>query len=522
VRGRVRWALLAIALMGAAATGALVIGSSPPMLETTGLEAVPCWSSEAGGVSVRCFYLTVPESRERPNDRAIRIAVAILAPAGTAARPLPDPLVHLAGGPGAGTGLSGELFAFWLNWYRQWPGARGRALILVDQRGTGKSEPELICDRETSAEAMRVYYGASHPRDPLENAEWRRRYLLDCRAPFDEAGIQVAAYNTAESAADFVALRHALGIVQWDVWGVSYGTELALELLRIDEAGIRSVILDSVSLYGRPDVVPGNMAAAFDRALTQVYRTCLLDEACSAAFPGLSTRLGKGLAWLRLQPQPLTLSGGYARDGMEFELDERLAVKLLFTALYAPEFVPGVPATLSAFAQRDFRLAEHLANYMMATPTLLPLAEVMQTSTICRAAPRREALRQLHDQESRYPNYSILWLAELYHAVCPAWQAPAADPAELLPVRSDVPALILGGRYDPITPPEWGRIVATWLPNSTVIEFPHLAHGSVSLDPCADRIAARFLRWPDEDPHDACYAELAPPLFLLPGRVPTD
>jgi pimeloyl-ACP methyl ester carboxylesterase len=507
---------LAGAILGTPAADALAAESLVAAGDPAAFEVVPCWAPDSATASVRCGYLSVPESRERPNGRSIRVAVAILTPADAPAGALPSPLVHLAGGPGFPTGLSGDLFAYLRDWYASWPGAHDRTLILVDQRGTGESEPRLQCEAEMADRAMRAYYGTAVPRDPVEHAEWWRRHLVDCRAPFDAAGIDVTAYNMVESAADFAALRQALGITRWDVWGASYGTELALELLRIDEAGIRSLILDSVSLYQHPDIVPGNVAAAFDRALTQVFRDCLLDQACRNHFYGLSTSLGHGLAWLNLKPETLTLAGGFSWDGMQFVLDGRRMVELLFFWMYAPQAVPFIPATVSALHMRHHEQAEQLANYMLAMFSMVPVSELVQISTQCRAAPRGAALERLRDQEGRYPNYAVLWVAELYRAVCPGWQSAAADPAELGPVRSDVPALILGGRYDPVTPPEWGRIVAEWLPSSMVIEFPHLAHGSVGLDPCADRIAANFLDRPAEDPQDACFAELSPPKFLLP------
>ena len=380
-------ALLCVTAAGASATDDPAVTGGPAEFEV-----VPCWSPDSAALPVRCGYLTVPESRERPNGRSIRVAVAILTPEDAPAGVLPSPLVHLAGGPGYPTGLSGDLFAYLHDWYANWPGSRERTLILVDQRGTGESEPRLQCEAEMAERATRAYYGAAVPRDPVEHAEWWRRHLVDCRAPFDAAGIDVTAYNTVENAADFVALRQALGITRWDVWGASYGTELALELLRIDEAAIRSLILDSVSLYLHPDIVPGNVAAAFDRALTQVFRDCLLDQACRNHFYGLSTGLGHGLAWLNMKPETLTLAGGYPWDGMQFVLDGRRMAELLFHWMYAPQAAPFVPATVFALQMRHYEQAEQLANYMLAMLSMLPVSELAQMSTQCRAAPRGAAL----------------------------------------------------------------------------------------------------------------------------------
>jgi len=478
-------------------------------------ETVSCWSPGAATVPVRCGYLSVPESRERPNGRTIRIAVAILTPEGVPPATMPAPLVHLAGGPGFPAGLSGPDFEIWLDWYAHWPGGRNRALILVDQRGTGESEPTLSCDWEVLERRMRAPPAAGL-RDPVEDVLWWRDYLLECRAPFDEAGIDVTAYNTAENAADFSDLRRALGIAQWDVWGASYGTELALELLRVDEAGTRSLILDAVSLYSRPEVVVGNVAEAFDRALTQVFHDCLLDEECGTTFPGLSGFLSQGLTWLNYWPKLLEIPGSGDSDGATLMLDRVRAVEALFTSMYYAEFVPVLPATVFDLAIGDAEFLGRLATEMTAGWTTTSAANLIQASTSCRATPRGEALQRLEDQERRYPLYAALWSAPFLRAVCAAWGSRPAAPPELLPVRSDVPALILGGRYDPVTPPEWGRIVAGWLPRSTAIEFPHLSHGSIGLDYCADWVAAVFLDRPGQRPEHPCLADLRPPRFVLP------
>lgn len=480
------------------------------------VESLPCWGPAMEGVETRCYLLGVPENRTRPYDREIQLAVAILLPEDTPDGGIPAPLVHLSGGPGWPTGLSGETFTFWQDWYAGWIGRQNRSLILVDQRGTGESEPRLQCDPAIAEPTEREYFKAPVPPDARVHAAWLRDYMQACRRRFDAAGIDVAAYNTAESAADFAALRRALGLAEWDVWGVSYGGDLALELLRIDGQGVRSLILDSVSLYGRPDLVIGNAAANFDRALTMVARDCLSDESCANTYFALQSGFATGLAWLNTRPETLRIAGGPGQGEMQYLVDGRRAAELLFLFMYDPASVPYMPAALSAVVRRDRTAFRFFAEYMLALSDALPVSDVARTSAICRAAPRGEALARLRHDEGRFPSYAALWSADYIAAVCPDWGADPADPAELGPVYSDVPALILGGRYDPVTPPEWGELAAQSLPNSTVIEFPHLSHGSLTMDVCADTIAARFLEDPEEDPRDGCLDGLAPPAFLLP------
>jgi pimeloyl-ACP methyl ester carboxylesterase len=477
-------------------------------------EAGACWGSGTDDdVELRCGYLVVPESRERPNGRAVEVAVTMLLPAGTPNDELPGPLVYLAGGPGYGSGLTDDWLSFWIDWYAAWEGGKSRTLILVDQRGTGQSKPLLRCDDEIAEPAMRSYFGTALPRSAAAHATWWRQYLLECRAPFDAAGIDVTAYNTAENAADLADLRHALGLAQWDVWGASYGTELALALLQVDEAGIRSLILDSVSLHQRSEVAVGSAASSFDRALKQLVRDCYQDADCKSAYPVILSSFSRGLGWLNAKPATLALASW---PDMPYVLDGRRAADLLFNAMYYPDMIPLLPAMVTDFGLgADDQLAA-FANFMLEMDAFSPASELMITSVSCRSAPIDEAFERLRDEEGRHPGYVALWAADWYDIVCADWGSKPATPAERGPVYSDVPALVLAGRYDPITPPDWGRIVAGWLPNSTMLEFPNLTHGIFSVDPCADRIATRFLDRPDEDPVDGCFGELQPIRFELP------
>ncbi len=507
-------------LAGLVATLAMAAGAcagAPPSdPDAVHFDPLPCWGPASDEVALRCGFLVVPESRERPNGREIQVAVTILSPRGAAPEELGPPLVHLAGGPGYGAGISGDALAGWLEWYADWAGSANRALILVDQRGTGQSEPLLQCDWRISEPALQAYFGSATPRIAVVRAQWWRRYMRACRERFDAAGIDVIAYNTAESAADLADLRRALGIERWDVWGVSYGTHLALELLHIDEPAIHGLILDSVSLYERPDVVLGSATQNFDRAFMQVMRDCMLDEGCREAFPVLLSGFATGMARMNLMPETIVIEGEHGWSGMTFVLDGRRVAELLFEIMYYADAVPDMPAVISGFSTGQHEYIKYLAQLMLARDALDSPAEVMIISDMCRNAPQGDALARLADIEGHYPSYDSLGWAQDLAVICADWGAIPADPAEIGPVHSDVPALILGGRYDPVTPPEWGRIVAGWLPNGTMIEFPHLAHGSVTIDSCADAIAARFLDDPGADPHDGCLDDLRRPDFLLP------
>ena len=97
--------------------------------------------------------------------------------------------------------------------------------------------------------------------------------------------------------------------------------------------------------------------------------------------------------------------------------------------------------------------------------------------------------------------------------VCESWSPTPPDPIENQPVTSDVPALILSGRFDPITPPEWGQLAAQTLPNSTYFEFPQAGHWVLRAGSCGMELSMAFLEDPSTPPDSPCVAALSSPVF---------
>ena len=184
------------------------------------------------GADFECGYLTVPENRSAQDGRTIRLAVA--AARATAPARLPDAIVYLTGGPG-NSALASAAGLVEAGWNAE------RDLVVLEQRGTLKSEPLLACPE------LDTYLDGAVGSPPTSSdvAAQEAEALQACRDRIAAEGWDLAAYNTTENAADVADLRVALGIEEWNVYGVSYGTYVALELLRNQPEGIRAVVLDS-------------------------------------------------------------------------------------------------------------------------------------------------------------------------------------------------------------------------------------------------------------------------------------
>ncbi len=174
-----------------------------------------------------CGLLTVPENRSDPNGRQIKIGVAEVK--AVSPNPPSDPIVYLNGGPGG----SAVTFA---NIYAKAGFNRDRNVIFVDQRGEYHSDPALTCPEIDNFAGMPASLSVQAPSTVAEELV----AVKACRQRLAGSGVDLSAYDTPENAADLADLRVAMGIKSWDVYGVSYGSDLALQLLRLYPQGIQA------------------------------------------------------------------------------------------------------------------------------------------------------------------------------------------------------------------------------------------------------------------------------------------
>jgi pimeloyl-ACP methyl ester carboxylesterase len=218
------------------------------------------------GKHVRCGFLVVPEDRSQPQGPTIRLAVAIFK--ASSPHPDPDPVVVLGGGPGIALleNLGPRVNAGNL--------PSNRDLILFDQRGAGYSQPSLRCQAFETLQA--------------------------CHSRLVKSGINLNAFTTLENAADVHDLIRTLDYRQVNLDGVSYGTRLALTVMRLYPADLRSVVLNSVL---PPQVnLFTNIPRATARAFDVLFRGCAADRSCNATYPHLQAVFSQLVAQLNIAP----------------------------------------------------------------------------------------------------------------------------------------------------------------------------------------------------------------------------
>jgi pimeloyl-ACP methyl ester carboxylesterase len=462
------------------------------------------------GTDPECGYLTVPENRANPESRSIEIAVAVFRSANPD-KPA-DPLIFLEGGPG-GAALDLLPLVFM---DRFQPLLETRDLILFDQRGVGQSQPALACTeiRDLTFDTL---------DQALTTDEYVSLYseaLTECAARLSGEGIDLTAYNSAENAADVADLIAALGYEQANLFGVSYGTKLALTVLRDHPERIRSVIIDSVY---PPQVALTNVPVTFQRALDVLFAGCQQNPDCAAAYPDLETVFYDLVEQLNADPIRTDVLDPTTGRSLEAVVDGDTFASYVFNALYAAEIIPALPKSIYETRDGDYQFVS-----LMTTLVLQQLSYVflgMNTAVQCAeeftfetASSLEAVVAEARPELQGFARRGLVDPALL--PLCAAWGAGQPDAIDNEPISSAVPALVVSGEYDPITPPSYGELAAETLSNSTVLSFPGVGHGAVFSSDCAMDIAEQFLADPAAKLDTGCIAGMNAPAFEIAGTAP--
>jgi pimeloyl-ACP methyl ester carboxylesterase len=434
-------------------------------------------------VAARCGTLDVAEDRSRPGGRRIGLAIAVVPAEG--ARPAPDPVFVLAGGPGQSIR---EVFPAIAPAFSRI--TRERDLVLVDQRGTGGSG-RLACPSLDAPERVLD--------DPAKE-------LAAVAACARALGADLARYRTDDFVADLEEVRAALGYERVNVVGFSYGTRAALAWLRAHPGRIRALVLDGVAPFELP------VGAHFDedgqRALDLLFARCAADRACAASFPAPAAELAALRDRLGRRPERVRTRHPLTGAPLEtpFGADALRAVVGAF--LYQAETAAVLPPMLHAAAAGD--LGPLAAQGVAATADLeAGLSRPLQLSVLCAEDvpffPAEDGAAPLPGRATR----------DAFRRLCAAWKVPPVDPAWRAPLRSGVPALLLSGEADPVTPPRWAELAAKGLLGARHVVLAGQGHGAFTRG-CVPRLAAELLEAGSAAGLDLSCADAVrpPPVFV--------
>jgi pimeloyl-ACP methyl ester carboxylesterase len=405
-------------------------------------------SPRGDAVPAELAYLRVPENRRRAGSRNIELAVLRF----RSTTPQPgDPVVYLVGGPGSSAieSVRGTRFPAFMALR-----AAGD-VIALEQRGTGMSRPNLECPGT---------FG--FPLDtPVTREAQTRRYreaAIACAAYWRHRGADLAGYTVLESADDLEALRRALGVPHLVLWGVSYGTHLALATMRRHPALASKAILAGV--VGPDDAWP--LPSTIDRRFEPIAALGL-----AAAFRAVVAELDARPVVVRLLGQPATGKHGRQADSVSLTIGGQDFLGFVAGALGDPARAAGVPALIAAAERRDLSAA---APFILRSRSSRSLGSAMASAMSCasgisaarRARMAREALQSV-----------FAATRNVAEAACDVWGAPDLGEDFRRPVRSAIPTLLIWGTRDRTTPPENAAAVRAGLSRGQQLILEGAGHG---------------------------------------------
>jgi pimeloyl-ACP methyl ester carboxylesterase len=428
----------------------------------------------------RCGILTVPEDRANPSRRQIELHVAVI-PA-IKRNPQPDPLFLLAGGPGqsaieAFPSMLGLLFNI----------HQDRDIVLVDQRGTGKSNPMQCLG----------------PEDEALTEEETLEKLQSCPARLDA---DPRFYNTEIAMTDLNEVRAALGYDRINIYGASYGTRAALTYLRMFPEYIRTVTLDAVV---EPDFIMF-MDAAEDgqSALDKFFARCEADDACKTTFPNLRDEFDGLLERVEETPVKITFPHPLTHKPFELTVTSQAIGNMVFNTLYAPEIVATLPLSIhEAYANE---------NYISLISQAFLVNAGLYDGMFYAVACTEDAPLISPEEAPQLSEGSVFGDRTADFAeVCNRWQKGVVSPQFREPVVSNVPALIISGDADPITPAWHAEKVAEHLTNNVHLVFSNMGHGNLS-NRCSIDIFQSFIENASVAGLDtSCVESVEPPPFFV-------
>lgn len=472
------WETLVVVIL---AVFGVAVSTSAPTSSPAPVLLQPC---HVDGVAeqVLCGTYDVFEDRDKNEGRRITLRITVLPALGRTGEP--DPLVVLAGGPGQGARAYAPLVPRYFQRVR-----RTRDIVLVDVRGTGDSSP-LQCPRDESTISLLAAID--------DAAEAARKCLA-------HLGADPRFYTHYYSMADLRDVLQALGYRHVNLWGGSWGTRSALVFAATYPDLVRRAVLDGAvaSVVNFPWSYPTDAARALDR----LFNDCTNDPACHTAFPQARDEVSRWLVGLERQPVVATVRHPRVASPLTIRLERKGAAEVIRAAIYSPLDASRILLAIRHAAQGDLgpivAIAERTSNWSVDTMAIGQTFTILCSEDVGRhAAPASLA-------DTLFGRSAIDFWVES----CKAW--PKGRPLTITDQTVlDVPALILSGEIDPVTPPARGEDMRKHFPNSLHVVAPGGGH-NVSFSGCIPRLIGDFIDAVDWRPLDtSCAASITRPPFV--------
>ncbi len=475
--------------------------ADPPAAQTQtltpALELKPCRVAHLEN-EVKCATYEVVENRTTGQGRKIGLNIVVL-PASARIKEA-DAIFLFAGGPGqAATDFGRQALAIFGDLNKK------RDIVLIDQRGTGKSNG-LFCKLPRDKDAGMAIAAM---RDALG-----RKALAECLEKLSKKA-DLTQYTTTIAMADIDEVRAALGYEQIDLWGGSYGTRAALEYLRRYPTHVRTMVIDGVAppSMALPLGFGRDAGASYEKMLQACEKEKSGEKGCNQRYPGLRAEVAAMLDELDKKPRKVSVTDSFSGETREIEITRDVVLISIFSSLYVPELAAMTPGSLWQARHGNFNplLAQAAAFGDGADDKM---AFGMRLSVVC-----AEDLPRISEAdaaaEAKLQPFGKVFIDE-FRKGCEPWPRAKVPEDFWKPVQSNAPTLLFSGALDPVTPPPQAEEVKKSLSNAVHLVAGNIGHG-VSSHGCGPRLIKQFIEKASvADLDGACLQRLPRPLFALP------
>jgi pimeloyl-ACP methyl ester carboxylesterase len=456
----------------------LLVGYCTPIKKP--IEFVDCgtWNHWQPIDDVKCGYLTVPENHYQPKGKKIRIAFSVF----KAKNPDRDklPVVMLTGGPGA---RSLQTPTRWLNHEIR----NDHDLIVVEQRGIGRSS-ELPGLNEAFIDIL------SRNLTSAEEIIETKKLIAEKSDELHDQGFDLQYYNSIQNAKDIGTLMQSLGYPAYLLHGESYGTKLAMMVMKYFPEWVAGVVLDA------PNTLSGKALEQrfpdFLRSLNLCLENCKQDVECNSRYPNLQSKLLEALVSLAEAPVTVNLLD------RPFTINPQDAIFFMRYLLYRSDAFRTLPEYIHAILSRNLQKVQQLSQWPAEMLIIANTSMFMCVNTYEELdVGTSDNVNALLASEPVFA-YGLAWFQSLVPGLS-AWHDGRISTEERYLPTLATPTLIIVNEFDPITPPENTKAFEAVLSSVYVLQIHDYGHGSEI--PCVLEAKSKFLRDPNQ--FEAVYCE---------------
>lgn len=406
-----------------------------------------------------CYRLTVPLSKEQGDERTLELAIVKVASISPYAQP--DPLFIIVGGPGQ----SALDFVSQLSWLFH-DVRKNRDLIFIDQRGLGSSTP-LLCQASTTGSFTQSLL-------QLQTEEVTR--LTKCKNSY---GDYLKHFTTRDTVQDIDAVRLAMGYPQINIWGVSYGTRVAMDYAHIYPAAVRTLMLDGVA---PASIAIPNAMANTEVTIERYLSFCEQEPTCHKAFGRVNKKYQQLIQQLKHQSVSIVIEHPFTGVATPINLDADVFSAVLRSALYSRDLARLIPFVIFHAEQENYQPLARLAVMTFESSQESSLNELLHFAIIC-----SEDFYNPNLELEGLPDYAVQT-----YSLCNNWPTKKLPKGFFDQQKLSVPTLTLSGYFDPVTPAQYAELVTKDNHDAVRLIAPGGHHG-VSTEGCSKQVLAKFI-----------------------------